>query len=307
MQYIIDTVEIGSVVNLITTDHLGGFDIELNNHVLDYASSNQTTKKKVVSTEYIFDNKVKQKYKNIEFDFLFDLNKKLFLNYKTHPELTFKNFVCSFNGSEHVSRKLLVSILNKFNWFNLKYCSKNFVYSDVDLDGHIGDYTNDKWSFYRKFFISDSDNNIGGKVNNFNYKRFDHSQNIYTLQSKLTESFLHVVSESIATSYYPFVTEKFLYSVVTRGLFLAYAQPGWHRHLEKYYGFKLYTNLFDYRFDDSQNPVERLVELISMLSKFSMLSTDDWRDLYLMQQDEIEYNYNHYFSGDYIKQLYNNI
>jgi hypothetical protein len=107
----------------------------------------------------------------------------------------------------------------------------------------------------------------------------------------------------MATSYYPFVTEKFLYSIVTRGLFLSYAQPGWHDHIEKYYGFKKYTKLFDYRFDTIQNPVERLVELMTMISKFSVLSTDDWYDLYLLQLEEIEYNYDHYFSGDYLKCL----
>jgi hypothetical protein len=107
----------------------------------------------------------------------------------------------------------------------------------------------------------------------------------------------------MAASYYPFVTEKFLYSVVTRGLFLSYAQPGWHAHLEKYYGFKPYTKLFDYRFDTIENPVERLVELMTMISKFSVLSSDDWKDLYLLEQDSIEYNYNHYFSGDYLNCL----
>ena len=133
--------------------------------------------------------------------------------------------------------------------------------------------------------------------------RFDHSNNIYNLENKITQSFLHIVSETMPTSYYPFVTEKFLYSIVTRGLFLAYAQPGWHQHLEKYYGFKRYTKLFDYRFDSIQNPVIRLVELMSMISKFSVLSSDEWRDLYLLEQDTIEYNYNHYFSQDYLKCL----
>jgi hypothetical protein len=107
----------------------------------------------------------------------------------------------------------------------------------------------------------------------------------------------------VATSYVPFVTEKFLYSIVTRGLFLAYAQPGWHAHVEKYYGFKRYTKLFDYRFDSIQNPVERLVELMTMIGKFSHFSPAEWHDLYLIEQDTIEYNYDHYFSQDYLKSL----
>jgi hypothetical protein len=40
-----------------------------------------------------------------------------------------------------------------------------------------------------------------------------------------------------------------------------------------------------------------------MISKFSVLSKDDWHDLYLLQQDEIEYNYDHYFSGNYLTHL----
>ena len=107
----------------------------------------------------------------------------------------------------------------------------------------------------------------------------------------------------MATSYVPFVTEKFLYSIVTRGLFLAYAQPGWHDHLEKYYGFKKYTKLFDYRFDTIENPVERLVEMITMISKFSKLSPGDWHDLYQLEQNTIEYNYDHYFSKGYLSCL----
>ena len=123
------------------------------------------------------------------------------------------------------------------------------------------------------------------------------------MENKLTQSFLHIVSETIATSYYPFVTEKFLYSIVTRGLFLSYAQPGWHAHIEKYYGFKLYTKLFDYRFDSITNPVERLVELMTMVGKFSKLTPFEWHDLYLIEQDNIEFNYDHYFSGNYLNVL----
>ena len=187
--------------------------------------------------------------------------------------------------------------------FNPMYCSKNYAYSLDKLDGHITDYVGIDDRYYRKFFISEDSENFFQTLYSFGYVRFDHAKNIYNLENKLTESFVHIVSECMATSYYPFVTEKFLYSVVTRGLFLAYAQPGWHAHIKKYYGFKLYTKLFDYRFDTIKNPVERLVELITMVSKFSKLSNDELYDLYLMEQDTIDYNYDHYFSGRYLEKL----
>ena len=114
---------------------------------------------------------------------------------------------------------------------------------------------------------------------------------------------MHVVSETMATSHHPFITEKFLYSVVTRGLFVAWAQPRWHEHLETYYGFKLYKNLFDYEFDKIHNPIKRLVALMSMLAKFSKLTRFEWHDLYLLEMDAIEYNYQHYFSRQYLECL----
>jgi hypothetical protein len=177
------------------------------------------------------------------------------------------------------------------------------VFTRDKLDGHIVDYVGDQYNFYCKFFIADDSDVFFNKINSFGHVQYDHKQNIYNLESKLTQSFLHIVSETMATSSVPFVTEKFLYSVVTRGLFLSYAQPGWHEHLEKYYGFKRYTNLFDYEFDLVRNPMKRLVKLMEMISKFNFLTPDEWKDLYQIEQETIEYNYHHYFSQDYLKCL----
>lgn len=278
-------------------DHGGGFDSSLRNTYLDLIPQDD----RVVITEYIV------KETPYKFNFIFDINYKeklfdKFIDYVCHPELRFEKFLCSFNGSAHVSRKLLVSILQRFGWFDTMTCSKNFSYDSHIIDGYVKDFVNDD-SFYRKFFISDDLESFFGSINSFGHVRYDHSKNIYNLENKLTSSFLHIVSECLATSYYPFVSEKFLYSVVTRGLFLAYAQPGWHDHLERYYGFRRFDRIFDYRFDSIQNPVERLVELMSMIAKFSMLSSNDWRDLYEMESETIEYNYDHYFSRNYLRHL----
>jgi len=294
---------------IMLVDHLRGFDQEYNNTILaaidNYSKTNN--KRTVVDYHQILDAPIKEKYSNLDIRFNLGLARRKvwepFESYNQHPVTDYKNFICSFNGSDHVSRKLLVAILERFRYFTTNYCSKNFVFTKDNLDGHITDYINDQNNFYCKFFIETDSEKFFQTVNSFGHVQYDHASNIYNLEHKLTESFLHVVSETMATSYYPFVTEKFLYSIVTRGLFLAYAQPGWHAHLEKYYGFKRYTKLFDYRFDSIQNPVERLVELMSMIAKFSVLSVHDWRDLYLLQQDEIEYNYHHYFSQDYLKCL----
>ena len=209
--------------------------------------------------------------------------------------------VISVPSDEKNSKK--ISILEKFGYYDPAYCSKNFSYTTDTIDGHIEDYVLDQISLYRKFFISADSEDFFQTINSFGHVRFEHNKNIYNLEHKLTQSFLHIVSETMATSYYPFVTEKFLYSIVTRGLFLSYAQPGWHAHIEKYYGFKRYTQLFDYAFDSIENPIMRLIELMTMISKFQKLSNAELHDLYLIELDTIDYNYNHYFSGAYLTHL----
>ena len=296
----------GDQINL--HDHLGGFDENFNNALLqtlqDKVSANSQL---LVFTGYIADEKIRNKYPNLILKYylkaMFKLMYSQFNGYNVHPDIDFKNFVCSFNGTNHVSRNLLTACLHKFDWFNPEYSSKNQTYSVNTVDGHIKDFVPCHDNFYRKFFISEHSEDFFQTVYTFGHNRFGHSKNIFNLEHKITKSFLHIVSETMATSYVPFVTEKFLYSIVTRGLFLAYAQPGWHEYLEKYYGFKKYNKLFDYRFDSITNPVERLIELITMVGKFKNLSVADWTDLYQLELDTIEYNYDHYFSSDYVKRL----
>jgi hypothetical protein len=300
-------LEINNGNDIVIIDTLGGFDENYFNPILDKINSHCTNNQVVTWYCQILDHAIKNKYKNLNLKFSFqEQYERLwtkFQQYNVHPDIKFKNLVCSFNGSSHVSRKLLSAALYKFGYFNVNTCSKNFTHSIDELDGHVLDYTGVQHSFYRKFFISDNSEQFFQTTNSFGHVQYRHDKNIYNLESRLTQCFLHVVSESMSTSYQPFISEKFLYSVVTRGLFLSYAQPGWHHQLEKYYGFKLYTKLFDYRFDRIQNPVERLVELMSMISKFSKLSVHDWHDLYQMEIDSIEYNYNHYFSRGYLDHL----
>lgn len=300
-----------SFPNLIELqDHLGGFDKKYNNVI--FRTLDDTSKKNQTHTTILYHQflsyEVKKLYPNLKIKFFakpqINYNLRWCKFYNIHPELTFQHFLCTFNGSPHVSRKLLVSILDRFGWFSADTCSKNFSYTTDIIDGHLGDCLDpDQHRFYIPFFIGADSEGFFDQIYSFGHVRHDHASNIYNLERQLTSSFLHVVSETLATSYYPFVTEKFLYSVVTRGLFVAYAQPGWHDHLERYYGFRRYSKIFDYRFDSIQNPVERLVEMMSMISKFSVLSSDDWRDLYEMEHDTIEYNYDWYFSKKYIKYL----
>lgn len=309
------TAEYDKLLSLVATesigqikciDHLNGFSITLDNAILDkvLCMSRELGHSIELHNSYVFGDRIKKKYPEIEFRHVFFAGMQAFRNYNVHPLRSNSKFLCSFNGSDHASRKLLVAALHRWRWFDPDSCSKNFQFTVDKLDGHLADYFDHATHrFHRPFFIGDDSAQFFDSIYSFGHVQYDHANNIYNLETQLTSSFLHIVSESIATSYYPLVTEKFLYSVVTRGLFLAYAPPGWHDHLQRYYGFRRYDKIFDYRFDAIQNPVERLVELMSLISKFSVLSSSDWRDLYEMESDTIEHNYDHYFSGRYLENL----
>jgi hypothetical protein len=299
--YLLDNINSKNDIILLT-DHIGGFEQNLDNYYLNLIPDNIHT----VYTEYLIDDRLIKKYPNLNLKFSLThfLEGNYFEEFKTFERLvatrfrgtnnTFGNFVCSFNGSMHVSRVLLVSALSKFNFFNEGYCSKNFTYTEEYLGGII-----DNNRFQSLFF----DRTIGHKILSFQYNRFDHKLNYYVLTPKILNSFLHIVSESLATSAYPFITEKFLYSVVNHGLFLAYAQPGWHEYLEKYLGFKKYDKIFDYSFDSIQDPINRLITLLTMISKFANMSNEEWNLLYHLERETLAYNFNHYNNGKYIQAL----
>lgn len=288
-------------------DHLGGFDQELHNPVLEHLNTlakNQNIQGNVLLHMPVF-NDIKKRYPNLNFDYKMPVYMwDTLTTYEGGMDIEHRNFVCSFNGSPSVSRKLLVAALNRRGWYCPEYVSKNFAFSVNEIDGHIDELVKDQHRLYCKFFINyDKDEEFFNTVNSFGYVKSDHKFNIYNLRPMLTTSFLNIVSETIGTSYYPFITEKFLYSVVTCGLFVAYAQPGWHKHLSEKYGFKLYNQIFDYKFDNIVNPVERLTVMLDMLSKFSNLTGPEWQDLYQMEIDAINYNYEHYRSGRYLEFL----
>lgn len=282
-------------------DHLGGFDSQFNNGILN--SLQEQNFKKPINIQYTFVDEIINKYSSLDLRFSFNMEYEMifrhFHNYNVHPLLKIKNLLCSFNGSPHVSRQLLTSILEHFGIFNSKYCTKNFSNPCEQVIEQLNNLnlSSDEVKLYRKFFTSNE--TFCNNSYTFNYERFKHSNNIYNLENSITESFVHLVSETMSTSYYPFITEKFLYSVVTRGLFIAYGQPLWHQHLESFYGFKPYTNVFDYSFDKEINPVKRLVKLMEMISKFKTLTNDELCDLYQLENETIEYNYDHYFSKQY--------
>lgn len=300
--------ELDNQDSLRIIDHALGFDRNLRCSVLNQIH-NQTLHRRTVATEYIFDHRVRDLYP--KFDFVFDVNSWYQENgienlqtFEHSPKKDLSVFACSFNNNPHIGRKLLTSAMHYYGFFNPETCSKTFTLNPYEVIGTLYDFVGDRADWYKKFFD-------GKELNDFYQNRYvfgpmvsrDHSRNQQHLKSKIDKSFLHIVSETMPTSYYPFVTEKFLYSVVQKGLFVAHAQPGWHRHVFYYYGFRRYNKIFNYDFDLIQNPVQRLIAMLDMVAKFSKMSPKDWQDLYEVEKETIEYNFEHFVSGNYLKDL----
>lgn len=296
-----------SVIRL--RDYLDGFDHDLHNHILDHLHDLPGPRTRL-EWHAVWLPQVADNYPN--FDLVFDhdrLYDTLFRDlkdYTQHPPVAIDKFMCSFNGSPHVSRQMLTSALARQGLFDPETCSKNGIFRSDNIDGHLAEYVDlDQVRYYRKWLTSlDEDyNSTIYEFDRWELQRYEHRHNVNRLAPIITRCFINLVSESHAHSYQVYITEKFMFSVLTRGLFLTWGQPGWHHMLRDYFGFKLYDNIFDYTFDLEPNPVKRLHMLLSEVNRFRSLRPQDWQDLYDMTIDSIEYNYQHFMSGGMYQQL----
>lgn len=292
-------------------DHALGFDANGDNSLLTLLQQRAQDNDRCIKVNLVYPipQHVRTKYHNLDVRFKF-LYQRDHVWSTLHgatmmPEPRYTRFLCSFNGSLHVSRVLLTAILHKMQLWN-QACTKGFVFTQDELDGHINGFCGSRARYFRKWFVGTNTGEFAVQQQTIHRKdkisldRYGHGPNLAILQPVISGSFVNLVSETMATSAFPFVTEKFLYSVVTHGLFLAFAQPGWHRHLRDDFGFRLYDQVFDYSFDLEPNPVQRLVLLIRQLMMFSSLSHDDWHDLHRLERDNVDFNRQHFLSRDYL-------
>jgi hypothetical protein len=260
---------------------------------------------------------VKDNYKNINFYFDPEFHNDFILKDTVglsglvlqNSEPAFKTFISCFNHGGNVGRQFLTSALYKLRMWNDGYCTKYFTSPRDQIDGNIMQYltNSNNERFYRKFIIDDTieaDTFYNNKITaNVTLVQSGRLSNLPQMTGRIKDSFIFLVSESSPESYQTYYTEKFLFGVITRSLWIANAQPNWHSRLVSTYGFRLFNNIFNYTFDTVQNPVERTVALLSMLLKFKDLSRADWHDLYLMEKDTIDFNHDHYYSKDYLLHL----
>jgi hypothetical protein len=266
---------------LVVADHLDGFNSNNCNKFLK-SINNQT----IVHCEYLLDQSIKDLYKvEIKFDAELMIKENCLDTYPDSLTVVNKdihNFLCCFNYGYHVGRELLINKLFDLKWFTWDYCTKGFV-------------INGRSEIKKKIF-----NQTTKLISPGN--RYNLVWNLKALSPKIQKSFFQLVSETIPDSYVPFPTEKLLFPIANSTLWVAWAQPGYHDYVEKYWGFRKYS-VFDYTFDSVRDPVDRLVALTSMLEPFSKMKKSQWLEIYQKEKETIDYNFEWARSKKFLKQL----
>jgi hypothetical protein len=287
---------------IIYHDHLGGFDSQGNNEVLKLIPTNST-----VHTEYLLPLSIKNLYPNIQIKFdaiLMIKNNHLQSFSKSTSDINKKieNFVCSFNRSYHVGREYLVMELFNLGWFNFDYCTKGFELENSP--GNVKTFCNaTPFNLKNLYKEHTKSTNFLKEIKLVSPERSDDLEhNINSLSLKIQQSFVQIVSETMPESYVPFPTEKLLFPIVNKTLWVSYAQPGYHTWVTQHLGFKKHK-IFDYEFDSIADPLLRLKALTNMLARFSTMSQSEWYDIYQQEKEVIEFNFDWAQSKKFIEHL----
>ena len=108
-----------------------------------------------------------------------------------------------------------------------------------------------------------------------------------TMPIEFNNSFMQLVTETEEVE--TFITEKTATPILLNKPFLAAANRGFHRVLEQK-GFKLYTELFDYSFDDEFDINVRYEKIIENVKRYVGLSSIELKQYYDSVADKITHN-----------------
>ncbi len=105
----------------------------------------------------------------------------------------------------------------------------------------------------------------------------DGSKNLLIPPLEFDNSFMTVILETSVDKI--FFTEKLASSLMFNKPFLALAAPEYHKKLQDL-GFELYTEIFDYSFDDSSHLYSRINGIIENLKRYKNSTPEDLKIVY---------------------------
>ena len=124
--------------------------------------------------------------------------------------------------------------------------------------------------------------------------------------SKLTESFLHIVTETCYWDDKTHLTEKIFKPIVARQPFVLLGCANNLQYLRSY-GFKTFDAWWDESYDTITDPIERLQAVVKIIIEICSMSDEDLTAMLHGMQHVLNYNYNRFYSKEFINHCWNEL
>lgn len=175
----------------------------------------------------------------------------------------YEKFIISMNNKPHPHRQYAMKYLEEFGL--LGYCYYSWIKPTF----------NDIWNSSNKQMLLESQQFVKESYNS-------DFQN--TIPTEYVNSFIDIVNET--TVDVTFMTEKTWRPLLFGKPFLVNGSKNFHKDLQSM-GFLLYDDIFDYSFDSIENSVNRVYEMIKMVS---LLKNKDINSMYEKIYEKLKYN-----------------
>ena len=115
----------------------------------------------------------------------------------------------------------------------------------------------------------------------------------------LTESFLHVVTETCYWDKKTHLTEKIFKPIVARQPFVLLGCANNLKYLRSY-GFKTFDAWWDESYDSIEDPILRLQAVVKIINDICEMSNEDLTAMLRAMQHVLDYNYHRFYSKEFI-------
>ena len=181
-------------------------------------------------------------------------------------ENTYKYHYIYMNNKAHDWRCQLIDLVHKNNLSQ---------YGAISWHNHP---TNYDWKYFQptELKLTDSFNKDALSV-----------EKIRDLPVEYKQSFAQLVSENNTAAI--FMTEKTVIPLMLGKPFLVSTAPGYHKFLQEL-GFELYTEIFDYSFDNETDQEQRFEMILDNFTKLCLTPLEELPILYKKIEAKIEHN-----------------
>ena len=116
-------------------------------------------------------------------------------------------------------------------------------------------------------------------------------------------SLLYLVSETVAQGRRHQLTEKTFKPICLRMPFILHSTQGSLEYLRSY-GFQTFDTLWDESYDSISNDQDRILAIADLLTYLDSLTVKQQQELYTKSRPIIEHNYEHFYSGNFKRILW---